>query len=497
MGKTLLAAAVVLCVSWTAGHAQSAAKSGRAALSADDRAGIEALVAHYARALATCSSREYSELFTPDGVFMSDDFRGGKHRELYGKSAKLVGRAKLAELVETEEFCLDPKTRAARVASGGGNAARPPANLMLDATAEGAKGTIPLGSGGRYEDLYVKTQEGWRFASRSVFMPPAAPTKGAVVGTGVFTTFVENMDRTLAFYHDTFGMEVPPLPASGARPFNNPNPRLFAFFDIPGAKERHQPAQVPGTRTTIEVMEIQNVDHKTIPLRIQDPGTATPVLVVRDIDAMLGQLKQKGVPIVTPGGKPVTFSDGTRAVLVRDIDQRFIEIRQPDAAPDASAPAASSIVDMRLSIAVNDMDRTTRVYRDVLGFTLAGETAFAADKSMQALTGLANAEVRRSRVQAPGSSLWIELVEFRGVDRAAVRMRIQDRGAARLQLRTENIDALVNAVKSAGLTVVSQGAVAVPIPPNLKGALVADPNNFFVTLFESCDGCAPRTLAPQ
>jgi catechol 2,3-dioxygenase-like lactoylglutathione lyase family enzyme len=326
----------------------------------------------------------------------------------------------------------------------------------------------------------------------------AAPTQGAVVGTGVFTTFVENMDRTLAFYHDVFGMEVPPLPASGARPYNNPNPRLFIFFDIPGAKERHQSARVPGIRTSLEAMEIQDVDHKTIPLRIQDPGTATLVLVVRDIDAMLAQLKQKGIPIVTPGGKPVTFADGTRAVLVRDIDQRFVEIRQPGGTPEASAPAASQIVDIRLSIAVNEMERTKQVYRDVLGFKVAGETGFAADKSMQALTGLSNAEVKRSRVQAPGSPLWIEFVEFKRVDRAAVRMRIQDRGAARLQLRTQNIDALVHAVKSSGLTVVSQGAVAVPIPPNFRGALVADPNNFFVTLFESCDGCAPnRAAVPQ
>ena len=117
---------------------------------------------------------------------------------------------------------------------------------------------------------------------------------------------------------------------------------------------------------------------------------------------------------------------------------------------------------------------------------------------MQALTGLSNAEVRRSRVQAPGSPLWIGLIEFKGVDRAAVPMKIQDRGAARLQIRAENIDALVNTVKDAGLTVLSRGAVAVPMPPNLKGALVADPNNFFLTLFESCDGCSPtRPAAPR
>jgi hypothetical protein len=66
---------------------------------------------------------------------------------------------------------------------------------------------------------------------------------------------------------------------------------------------------------------------------------------------------------------------------------------------------------------VNDLQRTTQVYRDVLGFTVEGETGFAADVPTRALTGLSNADVRRSRVQAPGSTLWIELVEYKGVER--------------------------------------------------------------------------------
>ena len=103
---------------------------------------------------------------------------------------------------------------------------------------------------------------------------------------------------------------------------------------------------------------------------------------------------------------------------------------------------------MRLSIAVNDMARTTSVYRDVLGFKVEGETGFSADKATRALTGLSKADVRRSRVQAPGSTLSIEFVEYKGVDRAPLRMRIQDRGAARLQVRAQNVDALVAALKT-------------------------------------------------
>jgi catechol 2,3-dioxygenase-like lactoylglutathione lyase family enzyme len=289
-------------------------------------------------------------------------------------------------------------------------------------------------------------------------------------------------------------MEVPALPASGERPYNRANPQLFAMFDIPGARERHQSARVPGTRVTLELLEIQDVPHQTIPLRIQDPGTATLVLIVRDLDAMLARVTQAKATIATPGGKPVAFADGTRAILIRDVDSRFIELRQLTSASNTTP--TSDILDMRLLITVNDMDETKRAYRDVLGFTVEGETAFTADAPMRALTGLAAGQVRRSRVQAPGSALWIEFVEFRGVERTPLRMRIQDRGAARLQLRVQNADAIVPAMKAAGMKVVSEGGVAVPIPPNFKGALVADPNNFFLTPFAPCDGCAPGIGVP-
>src|SRR5262245_10527293 len=324
---------------------------------------------------------------------------------------------------------------------------------------------------------------------------PSAANKGAVLGTGTFTAFVENMDRSLAFFHDAFGMDVPALPPSGERPYNRANPHVFAMFDIPGAKERHQSARVPGSRVTLELMEIQDVPHQTIPLRIQDPGTATVVFMVRDLEATLARVKQANATIATPGGKPVAFADGTRAILVRDIDQRFIELRQPPSAPNGPLQTAD-ILDMRLQITVNEMEETKRAYRDVLGFKVEGETAFEADAPMRALTGLSAAQVRRSRVQAPGSTLWIEFVEFKGIDRTPLRMRIQDRGAARLQLRVQDAETMASAMKSAGLKVVSEGGVAVPIPPNFKGALVSDPNNFFLTPFAPCDGCAPGIPAP-
>jgi catechol 2,3-dioxygenase-like lactoylglutathione lyase family enzyme len=329
----------------------------------------------------------------------------------------------------------------------------------------------------------------WVLAAGAALRTQDAP-KGLVVDTGSFTVFVEDMDRTLAFYHDVFDMDVPPLPATGARPYNNPNPGLFAFFDIPGARERHQAARVNGIPTSIEAMEIQQVPHKTVPLRIQDPGNATLVLMVRDVDATLARVIKAGYPVVTTGGKPVALGDGTRAVVLRDVDQRFIELRQPPSIP-ASAPA-HNIVDIRAMVTVADLPRTTQVYRDVFGFIVEGEkTAFVPDRPTRLLSGLPRAEARWARARARDSQFWIEFLEFKGVDRTPLTMKIQDRGATRVQFRTQNINAVVESARRAGLRIDTQGGKATPIPPNLLGALIADPNNLFVSLFEPCDGCSP------
>ena len=167
MIKRALAALTALAA--LAAPARAYAQS--ATVSPADRSAIQQLLSRYNEALQTCASQQYADLFTIDGTFTSDDFRGAKHRELYGKSAKLAGHDKLVELVETEEFCLNPQQRAAR-ATGRTRSAPSFANLMLQPDGESVRGVLPLASGGRYEDVYVKTSNGWKFKSRNVVMPP-------------------------------------------------------------------------------------------------------------------------------------------------------------------------------------------------------------------------------------------------------------------------------------------------------------------------------------
>ena len=125
-------------------------------LTAADYVESQQLVARYAYAVDTHADNgyAYADLFAPGGVF------GGK----------TTGREALAELARTTQ-----KDR------GGPSYTRHYlTNVIIYPTPEGARGSQYLVAndvseggkpssvvhGGRYDDVYVKTAEGWRFKSR-------------------------------------------------------------------------------------------------------------------------------------------------------------------------------------------------------------------------------------------------------------------------------------------------------------------------------------------
>lgn len=128
-------------------------------LSPQDLAEITQLSARYAKAIGTCAAEDYASLFTGDGFYSSSEFTGPKHRELFGTNGgQAIGHDRLVLLVQTEPYCADPN---------GKRGARKPPAVTIQATADGARGTAPFADGGRYEDVYVKTPDGWKFKSRT------------------------------------------------------------------------------------------------------------------------------------------------------------------------------------------------------------------------------------------------------------------------------------------------------------------------------------------
>jgi hypothetical protein len=174
---TLRTLALGLMVASSA-SAQAPAARKVTPLTAQDYIDIQQLLNRYAFALDTCSNNgyDYADLYTPDGIFYWGI--GGR---------KSIGREQLAEAAGGgKQGCQKLKTA---------NRENPiqthmTVNAVIEAAPEGAIGKSYLvypgvqgisgdgthnGHVGGYQDVYVKTAQGWRFKKRIHVFPPDIP----------------------------------------------------------------------------------------------------------------------------------------------------------------------------------------------------------------------------------------------------------------------------------------------------------------------------------
>jgi predicted enzyme related to lactoylglutathione lyase len=245
---------------------------------------------------------------------------------------------------------------------------------------------------------------------------------------------------------------------------------------------------MPGVFCGVELVEFAGAQQQKIRRRLQDPGAAMLILLVRDIDAIFSRLKASGATVITKGGAPMFVgpSKTARAVIVQDPDGHFIELAQLEPTPATTATAESNVIGIRLRITVADSGKAADYYRQTLGID-AKPGSFTNDQSVMAMMGFpAAAEYRVGVSTVPGSQLVFELIEFRGVgETKAVASRVQDAGSYRLQLNVRDIDETLAALKRAGSRVISTGGSPVRMtfgsnPWRL--AVVQDPNNLFLVV---------------
>jgi catechol 2,3-dioxygenase-like lactoylglutathione lyase family enzyme len=314
--------------------------------------------------------------------------------------------------------------------------------------------------------------------------PGAAPAGEVVVGNGNYSPIVQDLDKAIEFYSGLLGIALPPAQTPGPRPFQN-DPRLMAMFGMPGAQLRVLTPRIPGAPIGVEMVELKDIDRKPLRPRPQDPGGATLVLLVRDINAAFAPLKRSKIPVVTPGGEPIAFGANNRArgVIVSDPDGHFVELLQPDPLPETTAPPESNIIGARVRMTVADTDQTLRVYRDLLKFQpQVGE--FGTSPLLD-LMGLKGAQLRLTSAQIPGSTLRMEFVEVKGVERAPIRPRLQDPGATRLQVRVRDLDSTITKLKASGAPVVSSGGEPATLQGGLRAAIMPDPNGLYFVLIQA------------
>jgi len=231
-----------------------------------------------------------------------------------------------------------------------------------------------------------------------------------------------------------------------------------------------------------ELVEWKGVDRTPIHPRYQDPGAATLILTVRDLNPILARVKKSGSPILTTGSEPVRLNDSS-AIMLRDPDGFYVELIQPDSPP---AAPAGNMLSVSFAFTVSDTERMMQVFRDTLGFQ-PQTSVIQYDKARLTLMGLPRAEIRRTTALVPGTTFEIEFLEFAGIDRKPVHSRPRDPGSPLLRLLVRDLDSALKAITSAGVKVAShEGNPVTLVNPNggLRAAIAAAPDNLFVQLLQ-------------
>jgi catechol 2,3-dioxygenase-like lactoylglutathione lyase family enzyme len=317
------------------------------------------------------------------------------------------------------------------------------------------------------------------------------PPSEHIVGVGNFIHAVADVDRSLAFYRDTLGMDVqgaanaatPPAP----RPFIA-TPEILRLYDSEGGQYRTGTALVQGAPMRAELIEFKDLERKPITRSLQDPGAGILKLTVRDIETAFTQAKFKGATVVTETGSPIVIKDehGTgRAVLLKDPDGFYVELIQRDVPPPATAPMGN-VIDVGFAVTVDDLDRTLHIFRDVLGFRTTEDPADH-DEAMLSLLGIPIAFYGRQWAIVPGTSFQIDFIEVHGMTRRLIRPRPRDPGASILRLRVADIDKVIAELAKVDVKVVSTGAMPVTVAGaanTQRFAIAQTPDNFFVQVVQ-------------
>jgi poly(3-hydroxybutyrate) depolymerase/catechol 2,3-dioxygenase-like lactoylglutathione lyase family enzyme len=338
--------------------------------------------------------------------------------------------------------------------------------------------------------------------STVVAMAQPAPTPappGEVIGVGNFIHLVSDADKSVDYYHDVIGMDLqrPPGAAANApvvvpRPFIA-TPEIVSLYNAAGAQYRATTTLVPDSPMRAELVEWKGIDRKTVQPRIQDPGAATLILTVRNIDEVMARVKKSGSPVVTMGGEPVNLGDD-RAVLLRDPDGFYVELIQPKDVP--AATPAGNLIDVSFAFTVSDTERMMRVFRDALGFQ-PRTGGFLADRAHTNLTGTPGAQYRVTTALVPGTTFPIQFWEFKSIDRRPVESRTQDPGSPVLRLRVRDMESVLKALSGAGVTVASRDGKYVTLAgaaASQRFAITKAPDNLFIQVVQALPN-APQAQA--
>jgi catechol 2,3-dioxygenase-like lactoylglutathione lyase family enzyme len=135
-------------------------------------------------------------------------------------------------------------------------------------------------------------------------------------------------------------------------------------------------------------------------------------------------------------------------------------------------------------VTVSNIDRSIAFYRDVLGFEVTDKISCRGE-FFERVTGVPKAEIIVAYVKAPGHTL--ELLQYTSPgDGIRSTARPCDPGALHLAFRVRNIEAVIAAVRQAGVTPVNPVIPEVAEGPGKGGKAIytKDPDGVVIEFME-------------
>lgn len=313
-----------------------------------------------------------------------------------------------------------------------------------------------------------------------------AQTNGPAPNTGVPTVgmlnyihAVKDLDTTLAFYREAFGLTAEP------RPF--PNPGVPALINAPGASLRLATLKLPNAGFGFELTQFSGVArHPGMP-KHTDPGAALLALRVKDMAPVLAAVHRRNAPIVTTSQAPVTIKTPNgeiHSILIRDPDGYVLEVAESK--PPAGDTSEGNVFGASMGLTVASMESTMKFWHDLLGFDFKGNMKFASDPGILDMTGAGpHAKNREMVATVPGTKATMAFYEYQGMERKPFHLRVPDPGAPAIALRVTNIEGLLQRMRAAGVHVTSQDGKLVQFAPKIRNIFVVDPNGLNIELFEA------------
>ncbi|MFM7499414.1 MAG: VOC family protein [Actinomycetota bacterium] len=135
-------------------------------------------------------------------------------------------------------------------------------------------------------------------------------------------------------------------------------------------------------------------------------------------------------------------------------------------------------------ITVKDMESSLKFYRDGLQLEVEFDVINSADY-LRTVVALPSSEIRIVYLRIPNSG-FVELLEYRGLERHSASARPCDFGGGHLCLYVDDVDAILSRMQSLGYSARSVSAVDIVAGPNIGAKVVylIDPDGYFIELFQ-------------